>query len=101
MEKQRRKKLTESDATFATPRTDWGNEGSVPDLVFRLGRTERRLLTEPAGNPSFLGLPTGRLIFGRAGGSREDFFPLPLGRPGLRFITWFTGSETCSGSIAK
>ena len=40
--------------------------------------------TEPAGRPSFLGRPTGRLILGSAFSS--CFLPLPFGRPGRRFI---------------
>jgi hypothetical protein len=41
------------------------------------------LWTEPAGSPSLRGRPTGRLSFGGAFGS-ISFFPLPLGRPGVR-----------------
>jgi hypothetical protein len=40
--------------------------------------------TEPAGKPSFLGRPTGRLIFVVAAITSAYFFPLPFGLPGLR-----------------
>lgn len=43
--------------------------------------------TDPAGNPSLRGRPTGRLIF--VGVPSKFFFELPLGRPGRRL----TGSE--------
>ena len=41
--------------------------------------------TEPAGNPSFLGLPTGRLFLGGVGSPSKCFFVLPFGRPGRLF----------------
>lgn len=48
--------------------------------------------TDPAGSPSFLGRPTGRLTGGGACGSMNlAFTPLPLGRPGPR-LTGVTGA---------
>jgi hypothetical protein len=48
-------------------------------------------MTEPAGRPSFLGRPTGRLILfpgsiPSIAPAGVGFFTLPLGRPGLRLI---------------
>ena len=51
-----------------------------------LGGLTRGKPTEPAGNPSFLGRPTG--LFAFVGGDSLaliDFLVLPFGRPGFRF----------------
>lgn len=43
--------------------------------------------TEPAGSPSFRGLPTGLLILGgKISPASKFFFVLPFGRPGRLFV---------------
>lgn len=71
----------------------WGAPASNPsDGRLRGLPTGRPVLcTDPAGNPSFRGLPTGRLGFGTL--RSTSFFPLPLGRPGVRLDT--EGDSDC------
>lgn len=74
--------------TWKNRRTAYGNgaemdccAANVPGGRLR-GRVGRRGPTDPAGRPSFLGRPTGRLTLGCSAGA--GCF---LGRPGLRLIS--------------
>jgi hypothetical protein len=69
--------------------TMWNHLTSCASSFCRF--TGTRLGTEPAGRPSFLGRPTGRLILGSLGESL-GLLVLPFGRPRFRFPVTVSGS---------